>query len=290
MDVYHKLTDSFNFLNYSSCHPSHTKNNIALALGRRIINIVTRDSGPKLDELKNHLLQRNHPTSSINYAFSKLYQPKNETQKTDGIVLTTTYSPRISFDRKVVSDLFRNIRGGAMQKAFGDCKIIMGTRQPKASRNFLIRSKFSSHPRKNIQKTIGLFNCKRNCTYHINGYIRECTEFRFGKNNRFYWKYSRYFHCDVTNIIYILNCNNCWEFYIGETVNLKTRVSKHKSDVTHPENSYCKKLMSHLRTCSNFREPYFRIYPIYFVENQQRRRFMEKRFIHYFRPPLNSDS
>ena len=40
-DIYYKSTNSFNYLTYSSCHPSHFKNNIALYLAKRIINIVT---------------------------------------------------------------------------------------------------------------------------------------------------------------------------------------------------------------------------------------------------------
>ena len=40
-DIYHKPTNSFSYLKYNSCHPSHTKNNIFLSLARRIIRIVT---------------------------------------------------------------------------------------------------------------------------------------------------------------------------------------------------------------------------------------------------------
>ena len=33
-DIYYKPTNSFNYLTYSSCHPSHTKNNITLSLAK----------------------------------------------------------------------------------------------------------------------------------------------------------------------------------------------------------------------------------------------------------------
>ena len=58
-DIYYKLTNSFNYLTYSSCHASHTKNNIALSLAKRIINIVTDNRETRLSELKKHLLERN---------------------------------------------------------------------------------------------------------------------------------------------------------------------------------------------------------------------------------------
>ena len=41
--IYYKPTNSFNYLTYSSCHPSHIKNNIALSLAKQIINIVTNN-------------------------------------------------------------------------------------------------------------------------------------------------------------------------------------------------------------------------------------------------------
>lgn len=175
-----------------------------------------------------------------------------------------------------------------MKKAFSDCQIVFGTRQPKAIRNLLIRSKFSSLPTI-ITKQVGLFNCRK-CIYHEDGYIKACKESRFGPNGTFVWKYSRYFNCNAKNVVYIIKCNHCSEFYIGETNDFKKRVTKHKSDVIHPENSNCKKLMTHLRKCSNFYEPYFTIFPVYYVEEPNKRRFIEKRFIHRFRPTLTSDT
>ena len=69
-DIYYKPTNSFNYLTYSSCHPSHTKNNIALSLAKQIINIVTDDRVKRLSELKKHLLERNHAPEIINHTFT----------------------------------------------------------------------------------------------------------------------------------------------------------------------------------------------------------------------------
>ena len=60
-DIYYKPTNSFNYLTYSSCHPSHTKNNIALSLAKEIINIVTDNRETRLSKLKKQLIERNHP-------------------------------------------------------------------------------------------------------------------------------------------------------------------------------------------------------------------------------------
>ena len=55
-------------------------------------------------------------------------------------------------------------------------------------------------------------------------------------------------------MIYKINCKRCNEFYIGKTVDLKSRVSKHKSDIKLREqrtldNKYVMKISQHFSTC-----------------------------------------
>ena len=65
--------------------------------------------------------------------------------------------------------------------------------------------------------------------------------------------------------------NTCEWFYLGQTTNLKQRIRKHKSDIFHLQNSFCKKCSEHLRNCSRMREP-----------------FEEKRFMMRWKPQLNT--
>ena len=58
-NVNHKLTNSFSYLHYKSCHPLHTKNNIVL-YARRIVRIVTDNTNNRLQKRKGHLLNRKH--------------------------------------------------------------------------------------------------------------------------------------------------------------------------------------------------------------------------------------
>ena len=55
--VYHKPTDSFNYLHFQSCHPVHTKNHIAISLAKCIIRITSDEIAKSvhLDSLKHHL-------------------------------------------------------------------------------------------------------------------------------------------------------------------------------------------------------------------------------------------
>ena len=93
-DIYYKPTNSLNHLTYSSCHPTHTKNNTALSLAKRIINIVTDNREKRLSELKKHLIERNHPPEIIDYTFTKCFQPKQDKNKDfEKIIFTRTFKP-----------------------------------------------------------------------------------------------------------------------------------------------------------------------------------------------------
>ena len=81
------------------------------------------------------------------------------------------------------------------------------------------------------------------------------------------------------SVISILMCNTCEWFYLGQTINLKQRIRKHKLDVFHPQNSFCKKCSEHLRDCSRMKEPFFSIYPFLYENKKELREFKEKRYI-----------
>ena len=173
-----------------------------------------------------------------------------------------------------------------MKKVFKKSRVVFGTRQPKSLRKSFVRSKFSFAKQK--KKVSGLFNCQRECKYHKQGYITPCLTFNFGKKQEFSWVYRRSFDCNAKNVIYVLVCRKCWKFYIGETKDLKKRTRKHKSDIFLPKNSNCRELAEHLRSCSPS-APQFRIFPILYVDDRSKRRFLEGRLIRQFRPPLNGD-
>ena len=56
-DVYYKPTNSSSYIHYKSCHPPHTKNNVAFSLDRRIVRIAPDNKKNQLHELKYHLIK-----------------------------------------------------------------------------------------------------------------------------------------------------------------------------------------------------------------------------------------
>ena len=154
----------------------------------------------------------------------------------------------------------------------------------------LVKSKFEETSLTTIPKPVGLFPCN-SCIYEKDGYINPCTSFNFKLANgkTIIWSYTKYFNCDSKNVLYILICRNCDEFYIGQTQNFKQRIRKHKSDIKHPNNSTCKRCTNHIRVCTKGKEPFFKIYPFYYINDNNIREFKEKKFILKWKPGLNAN-
>ena len=127
-DIYHKPTNSFSYLKYNSCHPSHTKNNISLSLARRIIRIVTDNRDYRLEELRQNLLKRNHPEKIINYSFTKSFQPKNNKEENKEIItFTRTYNPNHNFNYNRFNNCLNNINNQELCETFSNKKVLLTT-------------------------------------------------------------------------------------------------------------------------------------------------------------------
>ena len=72
-DVYYKTTDTHQYLNFKSCHPTHTKRNIPYNLSRRICTIVSEEKtkDQRLMELKMYLSAQNYPEKLIDSAIEE---------------------------------------------------------------------------------------------------------------------------------------------------------------------------------------------------------------------------
>ena len=93
---------------------------------------------------------------------------------------------------------------------------------------------------------------------------------------------------DVQNVIYVITCNGCGEYYIGKTGDkLRTRRTIHAQQIRDPTTRRIP-LSQHLDICSKD-ELKFKIFPFNKVnsENISVRLAKEKYFISCFKPKLN---
>ena len=144
----------------------------------------------------------------------------------------------------------------------------------------LTKAKFILNPAPREPRMVGLVPCGH-CSCCRLGYIQPATEFTFlsGRGKWITWVYNRYFSCNSRNVVYAVICIKTPHTYVGKTVDTTQRCRKHASDVRHPHNSNCRKCAEHMRECSNQIEPYFRMYPFYYVDNDELRHLVESRFI-----------
>ena len=62
--------------------------------------------------------------------------------------------------------------------------------------------------------------------------------------------YKVFFSCDSKDALYVLICDNCDFFHIGQTEESKQVTRKNKSDINPSSKSNCKKCWKNLKTCS----------------------------------------
>ena len=93
--------------------------------------------------------------------------------------------------------------------------------------------------------------------------------------------------CTAKDIIYTITCLNCRKQYIGQTSNLRNRVTLHRQ---HNRDPNVGRLLvnRHLDTCNNGIEPSFMICPIIQKEDKRERELLETHLIHKYQPELNS--
>ena len=84
----------------------------------------------------------------------------------------------------------------------------------------------------------------------------------------------------------MLLCTKDPNNYIGHTGDLRPRSNNSKSMVRNNDGTLYL-YPTHFNQCADGKEPYFFIYPFYFVDDAKQREFTESRFIKRFKPTLN---
>ena len=243
------------------------------------------------NSLKNNLMKREHPIDTICQSLSKAYSPKFiDTNTLENINFVHTFNPNGIFNKKLIVNCFEDVNDSTLKEIFTNVKPRLTTRQEKSLSKMLCRAKFETKSLVNTDiKPTGLDICSNSrCQLHSLKYITPCKEFTLLVNNKsFTWKYTRHFDCNSKNLIYVMKCLHCDEFYIGETQSLREHMNNAKSSIRYPNNAPVP-YAQHFNTCSNLKEPYFRCYPIYYESDVMLRRFKEWRFIKRLNPSLNN--
>lgn len=289
-DIYYKTTDSKQYLLYTSCHPKHTRNNIPYSLARRIRTIVSDDKtlNARMEELFHSLIKRGYPAAVIKDAILKASNldrasilSMNKKDNNEVVPYVSTYNPN---NPEIFKDIRTSLpvlyRSETMKKVVLNKSIIKSKRQPRNLKQILTCAKFTETEQNDNKVTrCGRSNC-RLCPYLLEG-----PEFKF---NGKIFRVNAPMSCDVKNVVYVIQCRGCNELYIGETNDLRKRMTVHRQQI-RDESTRMIPLSGHIDVCSNS-EPKFFVFPFYKANqtNAIQRKEREKLFIRTFSPKLNA--
>jgi len=129
-----------------------------------------------------------------------------------------------------------------MRSILDSTNIIKSKRQSWNLKKILTRAKFETvHENPTVSK------CNRSRCKVCN-FILEGNTISFNNNKKFIIKSNM--DCDTRNVVYVIICNGCNKKYIGETTNLRSRVTLHNQHINHPELRKIP-LSKHLVECTN---------------------------------------
>ena len=167
-----------------------------------------------------------------------------------------------------------------MHTILSNHEIINSRRQAPNLKKLLTKAKFSEmeEPQKKVTKCLRP-NCGV-CVHLIEGHQYT---FRCGKT--FIVKSD--ISCLAQNIIYSLICRGCSKEYIGQSSNLRKRMTVHRQQISHEEVRLLK-VSKHIDECSTL-EPKFLVFPLMKTDsNATIRREKEEMLIKMLKPELNS--
>ena len=291
-DIYHKPTDTKQYLDFNSCHPRHTKINVPYNLARRICCIVTNSElrHIRLNELQSNLVKRNYPKEVIKMGIDRaknldlhtLRTPR-ERQQSNSISFVETYNPNYESFSKTINSTLTFLDGSArMKEVLKDKHIIHSKRQAPSLKNILTKAKFEENDKTYTTSKCGNGRCK--CCENI----IETSSYHFSDINLEFQIRSD-MNCNSRNLIYVLFCNGCNQRYVGQSGDeLRSRCRVHRQHISNPEDAPLF-VSKHIKQCAGSLEPSFRILPIYKMktEDKDQRIKMEMHFITKLCPSLN---
>ena len=156
-DIFYKATDTHQYLNFKSCHPTHTKRNIPYNLARRICSIVTDENirNQRLEELNVFLSAQKYPEKLILSAIEEAKKIPQEILRTTRknvkdpylIPFVTTYNPKhVNIFQEAMKNFNIIERDQELQQLIHRSDLLQSQRQPPNLKKLLTKAKFNSKP------------------------------------------------------------------------------------------------------------------------------------------------
>ena len=234
-DLYSKPTDTFNYLHWTSCHPSHTKRSIPYSLAFRLVRICsdTDSLQKRLDDLSQHLMSRGFPKSQIDAAIKKAtaisrpqaLQRKKTAQNSHSnrIPFVLTFNPRLPEISTILKTYFPILQSSEKCKKAIPHVPFVSYRKPPNLRNLLVRARMrSTTPQHKGFEPCLSSRCKT-CGSSV-----ATSSFTSHHNNKHFF-ILHHITCSSTKLIYLITCTLCGKQYVGQTEQtLRQRMNGHR--------------------------------------------------------------
>ena len=291
-EIFNKETDSDTYLPFDSSHPRSCRESIPFELARSVRALTDDDAtvNHKLDALQGKFERCGYPRGLVATAMRNaqslnkydLRVVKEKEPASDEIAFVHTFDPGLP-------QLFSEIQGltsrlytsRELKPIFGETRIINSQREPPSMVLQLQHSRFEDPSVATAESGV------KRCGYRGCGCcedILEVSSFYF-RNSGITFEIKTPMNCTVRNVIYVIVCKLCGHTYIGETVNFRRRMSKHKTDCNNVNAPM--EVSRHLRRCG---QGFWKL-PIYKVKKESKidRLVFENKLVNWLKPDLNRD-
>ena len=288
-DIYAKSTDTFNYLPFTSSHPRHVTRNIPYVLSKRIRGIVSNESTQtvRFNDMKARLRSKGYPIALINDGIKKALQlsrkdiisPKKPTHSiatndNQPLHFVSTYNEVLKAPTRKVLNMISNYNARTT-KSKNHWKVVPSYRQSPNLKSLLMHKKDKSKCSVN--------KCKKGCIFC--NYLIEGNSVTLKTGHTL--QPNATFECSSRNVVYIIVCGGCQEFYVGETGDmLKSRFTVHRQQSKLSAELTPVDADQHLRLCGKDK------YGVFPFRRPKRndivlRRQLEKYWISTLKPKLN---
>ena len=233
-ELYYKETNNHHYLEYSSFHAKHVKDNIPFNFFKKIIVFTSNPEKEKieLERMKNWLYKSGYPKFVVDKGLhnAKLQGPApNPANKKDIIPFVTQNCSNYSCKMvtKKLRLLIERCPDQGTKELFSSKEIVQAVRQPPNILRQLTSAKFDSE--RLSLKSVGTCKCKHSGCKICALYLEECQTV-IGSNG-VTWQLQTRITCKSRNVIYFQTCLGCGSFTnVGKTNCLRDRTNNHISE------------------------------------------------------------
>ena len=267
-DVYRKPMSCNTYLESTSCHPRHTKVNIAYGIALRMKMICSEEAlfEKNVKNLVKWLSEKGHDLNNTLNMIDKARKmdrkvllKKKVKIETEKSIFVYPYIPGIPSISKVLYDHKNNLdTDKELQKVFKDGFMVAYKRNKNLS-ELLCRARLYPDSDKIIRKSdIGWYNCEKCLSCKHSFTSRK--EVHFYSQNRDMKLRSR-LCCLDSNVVYIIECRRCLLQYGGSTEQkYRLRCDQWRSDIKI--NSKMSQVIEHFNSKNHEVQRDFRMMPI----------------------------